>query len=96
MDIFEMIPVTNSQLTVREIGDDIVILSEETLEIHNLEGSAAFLWKCIDGKTTVGDIRDKLCHEYEVTAEQAKDDIAEFFDECEKKNLISFRDTDKE
>jgi hypothetical protein len=95
MEIIEKIPRISDHLTIREIGEDIIILSEEDLEIHNLEGTAAFLWKCIDGKSTIGDIIKRLFDEYEVTIEQAKADIVEFIEECEKKRLISFCNSDK-
>lgn len=90
MDIMKRIPVVNNHLTIREIGDDVIILSEEDLEIHNLEGTAAFLWKCIDGESALQGILDKLLLEYDVSVEQAKNDIVEFFEECEKKRLIAF------
>jgi hypothetical protein len=95
MEIIEKIPIINDHLTIREIGGDIVILSEKDLEIHNLEGTAAFLWKCIDGESTVGEIIRKLFDAYEVTMEQAKADIVKFIEECEKKRLVSFRNQDK-
>ena len=90
MKVMERIPVINNHLTIREIGEEIIILSEEDLEIHSLEGSATFLWKCIDGKTTLQDILKKLCDEYDVSIERGKKDIIDFFEECESKNLISF------
>lgn len=92
MKILKKIPVINNHLTIREIGEDIIILSEEDLEIHNLERSAAFIWMCIDGKTTLQGILKRLCDKYDVSVEQAKNDIIEFFKECENKNLISFLD----
>jgi hypothetical protein len=95
MESIDKIPIINKHLTIREIGEDIVILSEEDLEIHNLEDTAAFLWKCIDGKSTIGDIIRKLYDTYEVTMEQAKADIVKFIEECEKKRLISFRNSDQ-
>jgi len=90
MEILKSIPEINNQLTIREIGEDIIILSEDDLEIHNLEGTAVFLWKCINGKSTVKQILKKLCDEYEVSSEQAESDVIEFFKECKIKKLVSF------
>lgn len=90
MNPMERIPVINNHLTVREIGEEIIILSEEDQEIHNLEGTAAFLWKSINGKSSIQEICNNLLKEYEVSVEQAQKDILEFFDDCEKKRLVSF------
>jgi hypothetical protein len=88
MDKFLQIPVVADNLIVREIDDEIVILSEAGDQIHSLEATAAFLWKCIDGSTTIQALAEKLCREYDVTVEQVREDVMDFITDCLNKQLI--------
>jgi hypothetical protein len=90
MDSTKGIPVVESGLTVRKIDDEIIILSEAKEEIHNLTGTAAYLWNLIDGKNNREDMLNRLCGEYDVPRETALRDLEEFLSECENKQLISF------
>lgn len=92
MDIMQKVPVITDGLTIREIDDEIIILVEKNEEIHNLEGTAAFLWKMIDGKNRVEDILNRLLAEYEVPAAVALPDLNEYLEECKNKGLIYFRE----
>lgn len=55
-----------------------------------LNETAAFLWKCALelGEFTVESLSEKLCAEYDVSAEQAKADIAQIVDEWKKVNVV--------
>ena len=90
MELLLKIPVVFEDLIVREIGDEIIILSQERDEIHQLESTSAFLWTLIDGKRNVEDILNCLCNEYEVAKNIAQNDLFEFLDDCIKKNLIYY------
>jgi len=49
--------------------------------IFTLNDVAARIWELIDGRRTLGEIRDVLVGEYEVTAEQATADLEVFIDQ---------------
>lgn len=55
-----------------------------------LNETAAFLWKFAQeqGEFTVESLSEKLCAEYDVSAEQAKADIAQIVDEWKKVNVV--------
>lgn len=55
-----------------------------------LNETAAFLWKCALelGEFTVESLSEKLCAEYDASAEQAKADIAQIVDEWKKVNVV--------
>jgi len=92
MEILSKVPVINEQLTIREIGEEIVILAEETGDIHSLEGTAGFLWGCIDGNKTITEIINNLCDEYDITYDIAQSDAIDFFNDCIDKNLVSLKE----
>lgn len=92
MEIINKVPVKNEQLTIREIGEEIIILSEETGDIHSLEGTAVFLWMCIDGNKTIAEIINNLCAEYDITHDIAQGDAIDFFNDCINKNLVCLKE----
>ena len=68
---------------LRQVCGENVITGEGLVAINfgklpALKETAAWLWKEADaqGEFTVNSLADKLCEEYEVTAEQARQDVA--------------------
>ena len=46
--------------------------------LYNLNEVAAFVWEQLDGKKSLRDIKHRLVEEYEVSAEEAEDDLSEY------------------
>ena len=57
--------------------------------IYNLNEVGSRIWELIDGRVTVGQIRDKIVEEYEVTPEEAEADINEFLSQLEQVCAVS-------
>ena len=55
-----------------------------------LNETAAWLWKQADamGDFTVEQLADKLCEEYDVTAEQARKDVAEMVGKWQQEGVV--------
>ena len=77
-------------LTIRKIGNETIILTEEGEELHTLDETGTFVWKAIDGKKTLSHILDLICAEYEVTHDRARDDLFVFVEALKGKGIISF------
>ncbi len=45
--------------------------------IYTLNETAGCIWQLIDGQRTLGEIRDTIVQEYDVTPEEAEADLAE-------------------
>jgi hypothetical protein len=82
------VPRANPELTVRDIGDETIILSEKGDMLHTLNAVAAFLWRHIDGEKTVRQILAALLQEYEVSEEAAKADLLRLLEELQEKKLV--------
>jgi hypothetical protein len=82
------IPVTVSGLCIRELGDTIVIITENGDELHSLDELGSFIWRAIDGISSVQNILDSICNEYEVDRLKAEEDLKKFLSTLKDKNLI--------
>ncbi len=84
----DIIPIPDGSLHVREIGEEIIIMNEEGDVIHSLDETAAFIWQNINGKSTLKNILDNLCDEYDVSREIAKSDLIKFITELSEKGIL--------
>jgi hypothetical protein len=72
-----IVPVRNPHLAWRQIEGEIVIISPEDSQVHELNETAAFVWMHADGTSSVEEIADALTTEFEVAREAARADISE-------------------
>lgn len=56
--------------------------------IYNLNEVGAFIWRLIDGRTSLSQIIDAVCAEFEVAAEEAEKDTVEFVAALEEAGMI--------
>jgi len=90
MENLGVVPVPAEGLTIRQIGNETIILTEEGEELHTLDETGTFVWKAIDGKKSLSRILDLICVEYEVTHGRARDDLFMFIETLKGKGIISF------
>ena len=57
--------------------------------IFTLNETAAYIWSQLDGKRTLGEIRDLVASEYQVSAEQAQADLIDLVSQLEDLKAIS-------
>jgi hypothetical protein len=82
-------PMRNAQLAWREIDGEIVIISPEDSQVHELNETAALIWKHADGGQTVEEIAADIAVAYDVTSESARRDVAELIAHLEEKQLLT-------
>ena len=79
---------------LREVCGEQVIMGEgvgalDFGKLLCLNETAAWLWqKASEGDFTIESLADALCGEYDVSAEQAKNDVAAIVAEWQKVNVI--------
>jgi hypothetical protein len=56
--------------------------------IYNLNELAAFVWENLDGKDRLLDIKNSIVEEFEVSAQQAEEDLGEFVDDLKEIGAI--------
>ncbi len=81
---------------LREVCGERVIVGEglgaiDFGKLISLNETAAFLWKQAEqqGEFTVDSLVDALCEEYDVTADQARNDVKRIIDEWQKVGIIA-------
>lgn len=84
------IPTLSSELIWRAMEDGLVIVSPEEGKVRVLNESASFIWTLIDGQRSVHEIAKQLSQEYEVTTEQALQDVGAFLNTMAKSGLVSW------
>jgi hypothetical protein len=81
-------------IVARKISDEIILVPishniGDLACIYNLNEVGGRIWELVDGGVTVGQIRDKIVEEYEVTPEEAETDIIEFLNQLEQAGAVS-------
>jgi Coenzyme PQQ synthesis protein D (PqqD) len=79
----------NPQLAWREIDGEIVIISPEDSQVHELNVTAALVWKRADGEQTLEEIAAGMVSEFDVTHESARRDVAELIAQLAEKQLVT-------
>jgi len=83
-------------LVLRHVGEDYMIVdpSQEMVDmstVFNLNDSAAWLWKELEGREFTKVLMiDLLLQRYDVTAEQAEADVSKLIEIFEKHKLLKF------
>jgi hypothetical protein len=84
----QAIPRINPDFTVRDVGEEIIIISSKGDTLHTLDSVGAFIWRNIDGKRSVNDILEMLLESYDAVVATAERDMLLFFDELNQKNIV--------
>jgi hypothetical protein len=83
----------NENFVFRKIGDEMILVPikdnvGDMGYIYNLNELAAFVWENLDGKDLLLDIKNSIVEEFEVSAQQAEEDLCEFVDELKGTGAI--------
>lgn len=89
MENLGAVPTPAEGLTVRQIGNETIILTGAGEELHTLDETGTFVWRAIDGKKNLNQILDLICAEYEVTHGRARNDLIMFVEALKEKGIIS-------
>lgn len=68
-------PVQKNEVIWRRIGDAVVVIKEDGLSSHTLNKTAAFIWELCDGNLEVNEIAAKLHERFDVSLEEARNDV---------------------
>lgn len=78
----------NPILAWREIEGEIVIISPNNSVLHELNETASFVWKRLDGRRSGAEIATSLAAEYDVKPEDALGDIETLVEELASRQLL--------
>ena len=79
---------TASDVIWRRIGDEVVVLKDNGLEVDVLNKTAAHVWEMCKGDCGLDEIVASLCEHFEVTPDEARTDAAALIDELEQIGIV--------
>lgn len=87
-DILNLYPKPHPQTAGRVIDKEAVLILSDNSEVNvlNLVGSRIF--ELADGTRTIGEIAETIFSEYDVSAEQAQEDVTTFIQQMEKRQVF--------
>ena len=93
MDMSMKCFIKESDLVTRRItGETIIVPIREHVgdldSIYTLNETGTLVWQLIDGKTSISQIVDAICNEYDISPEEAEKDVIELIDCLEESGLI--------
>ena len=84
-------PKRRSDVRVRVVDGEMVVLDRQGGLIHQLNQTASFIWDRCDGKSTVADITNQLAEAFDVDPKTSLKDIAAIVGQFQKLNLVEPR-----
>jgi len=83
----------NENLVYRKIQDETILVPikdnvGDMGSIYDLNEVAAFIWEHLDGEKRLLDIRNMIMNEFEVSSEEAEEDLVAFVSELREIEAI--------
>jgi GGDEF domain-containing protein len=73
----------------RCVGDEMVVLKFNADFAHVLNTTAAAIWELCDGKHSLDEIANRICERFEVSFEQAREDIEQIIGRFIKVGIVN-------
>jgi hypothetical protein len=77
-----------TDLLVRAIDGEMVILDERACKIHQLNATASLIWQCCDGNSTAETIAARVAEQFDCHVETVVEDVRGALCELEALGLI--------
>lgn len=82
-------PKAKENVTLQDIGDEVILYDSEKENVHILNNTAYIIWNLCDGQHTIEDIREHLERQFPDIAESdLTEDIKTTLNEFVEKKLI--------
>jgi len=78
----------NPSLAWREVEGETVIISPDESVMHELNGTASFIWRHVDGHNSAAQIAELLASEYDVTPITALKDTKTLLTKLAERRLL--------
>ena len=83
----------NKDFVFRQIDDETILVPiKDNLgdmgSIYNLNEVGAFIWAHLDGLKTINDIKNRIIEEFEISEQEAQQDLFEFVNQLKEIEAI--------
>ena len=79
----------DSDVIVTELDGEAVLLNLDTKLYFSLNATGVTIWKLLDEGLTLGQIGERLFHEYDVTPEKAQQCVLDLVGQLNDEKLVS-------
>ena len=83
-----LILIKNKNFPWQTIDGETIVINSESKTSFELNRIGSLVWNALDGKTTIGQIQQLICDEFEVPQETVEEDLFQLFEEMQKSQLI--------
>jgi len=81
-------PQRRSDLTVRIVDGETVVLDRRNGLIHQLNRTASFVWERCDGSYTTDELANRLVGAFEVDIQTAANNVTKLIEQLQKLDLL--------
>lgn len=82
------IPVKSEKIASRIIDSEAIIVLLEKQQTIILNEVGSYIWEIIDGKRNISELTQIISSEFDITYEEALNDIVEFIEDMTKRGAI--------
>ena len=83
--------IANQSIVLREESDDWAVLFDpETSHVYGLNPISVYIWRCLDGKSTIADIVRKLGEKCKDMPDDAMDYVKQFLSDLVEKGYAGY------
>jgi hypothetical protein len=68
-------PRRRSDLSIRAVEGEMIVLDRAANQVHQLNGTASFIWHWCDGQHAARDIANKLASSFDIDLDTARDAV---------------------
>ena len=73
---------------MRKVDNEIFVLQRDNSVLHSFNETGAFLWEMLNKGISLEEMQKQLCEQFDVGADQAQTDVADFVNSLESQALI--------
>lgn len=81
-------PVPDPQAISREMDGETILVLPQQGKVNVLNELGQFVWSRVDGTQSVEEIVSAVCNEYDVTQDQARQDVLSFLQLLAEKGAL--------
>ncbi len=78
----------NAGLVEQVVDGELVVLDQESGQIHQFNATANEIWTCLDGETTIDDVSKHISEHYDIDLDVARKDVESTLQRLQEQNLI--------
>lgn len=82
----------NPETASRIIAGEAIVLTPRDSKIRNLNETGSRIWELLETHPTVGSIIERLHAEFDVSEDQAREDVLAFLEELLARGLVTVQD----